>query len=185
MKRSALLIAIIALCSAVWFAIPPAEHAWRIADASFAQERRFSDWFHSVSSGQFAIRVVGHITEAAVLETPLGTIDLPGGAVDYIAFASEAWASAASLRYSPTERTRGELQIIVCLGSSPSWIHRPPPSALPALYTGGWTAYYRGTDKKAWSGGFHHGIRWGDFTYWDEAGNITHREVWENGQKKG
>jgi hypothetical protein len=55
---------------------------------------------------------------------------------------------------------------------------------MPIFLTGGWNAYYAGTDKTAWSGGFYHGVRWGRFTYWDEAGNITNREEWENGIKK-
>lgn len=185
MKRLALPLTAIAMGGVVWMAIPPAEQVWHVADASITQEHTFSDWFHSFSSGQFAIRVVGKLSEPALLETPLGPIDLPKGDLDFIAFASEAWQSTAALRYLPGQGTIGDLKITACLGSSPAWVDRPPPSALPRLYTGGWTAYYPGTDKKAWTGGFHHGAKWGEFIYWDEAGNITHREEWDNGRRKG
>jgi len=185
MKHFAILIAFIALSGAAWLAIPPSEHVWRVANASMAQERRFSDWFHSFSSGLLAIRVVGTLSKPARVETPLGPIDLPQGDVDFIAFAAEAWSSTARVRYVPSQGTDGHLTISVCLGSNPHWVRRPPPSALPSLYTGGWTAYYPGTDHKAWTGGFHHGIKWGDFTYWDEEGKIIRLEEWEDGHKKG
>ena len=183
-KCFAILLGFIVLCGATWFVIPPAEHVWQISDASIAQERRFLDWFHSFSSGLLAIRIIGNLTEPAQVETPLGRIDLPQGELDFIVFGSEAWTSAATLRYSPAQNTRGNLKFVVCIGSSPLWFRRPPPSALPTLYTGGWTAYYPRTDSKAWNGRFHHGIKWGEFTYWDEAGNIMHQEEWENGRKK-
>lgn len=185
MKRFALISAFVFLCGAAWFAIPPAVHVWNISDASAAQERLFSDWFHSFSSGLLAIRIVGNLSDPARIETPLGPIELPRGDIDFIAYADEAWSSAATVRYAPSQGTKGHLNISVCLGSCPVWVRRPPSSALPALYTGGWTAYYPGTDKKAWSGTFHHGIRWGKFTYWDEEGKITHQEEWTNGKKEG
>jgi len=185
MKRFAFAITFIVLVSAAWLALPPAVHVWRIDDVSTPQERRFSDWFRSFSSGQFAVRVVGNLTEPTLVETPLGSIDLPQGDIDFIAFASEAWSSAATVRYSPSEGTKGHLTISVCLGSNPSWVRRPPPAALPTLYTGGWTAYYPDTDTKAWTGGFYHGMKRGEFTYWDQEGNITQQEEWENGKKKG
>jgi hypothetical protein len=185
MKRLAIMIAFIALCGAAWFAIPPAEHIWNVDDVSIAHERLFSDRFHSFSSGLLAIRIVGNLTESVQVETPLGPIELPRGDIDLITYADEAWSSSAAVRYAPSKGTKGHLKISVCLGACPDWVRRPPPSAIPVLYTGVWTTYYPGTNMKAWSGGFHHGIQWGEFTFWDEAGNITHKEEWESGKKKG
>jgi hypothetical protein len=185
MKPLAVIIAVIILSGMAWLAIPPAEHVWNIDDVSIAQECLFSDKFHSFSSGLLAVRIVGNLTEPAQVETPLGPIELPRGEIDLITYAHEAWSSSATVRYAPSKGTKGNLKISMCLGACPNWVRRPPPSALPVLYTGGWTTYYPRTDKKAWSGGFHHGIKWGEFTFWDEAGNITHKEEWENGKKKG
>jgi hypothetical protein len=185
MKRVAILITLFVFCGAAWLAIPPAVHVWKLSDASTVQERRFADWFHSFNSGLLAVRITGNLAGPAQVLTPLGPIELPRGDIDFIVYTHEAWSSSATVRYSPSEDTKGHLMISVCLGSNPTWVRRPPPSALPALYTGGWTAYYPGTDKKAWTGGFHHGIKWGEFTYWDEGGKITHREEWENGKIKG
>ena len=185
MKRLAIMIAVVILCGVAWLAIPPSEHVWNIDDASVTQERLFSDGFHSFSSGLLAVRIVGNLTEPAQVDSPLGPIELPKGDIDLIAYADEAWSSSAKIRYEPSKGTKGHLTISVCFGACPNWVRRPPPSALPVLYTGGWTTYYPGTDKKAWSGGFHHGVKWGDFTFWDEVGNITHKEEWESGKKKG
>jgi len=185
MKRIVLILAFVVVASAAWFAFPPAVHVWSVSDLSTKQERTFSDWFHSFSSGLLAVRIVGSLTESARLDTPLGPIALPKGDFDFITYASEAWSSSAIIQYLPPDGTKGSLTISVCLGSRPSWIHRPPSSALPVLYTGGWTAYHQGTEKKAWTGGFHHGVKWGEFTFWDRDGNVTHSEVWENGNKKG
>lgn len=154
MRRSLILV-FLAIVGAAWFAFPPAVHVWSIPDASTKQERRFSDWFHSFSSGLLAVRIVGILSEPAHVDTPIGPIILPAGDFDFIAYASEAWSSSATICFSPSEGTKGNLTISVCLGSCPPWVHRPPPSALPTLFTGGWTAYHPGTDKKAWTGGFH------------------------------
>jgi hypothetical protein len=184
MKRLLTILVVLVLAIIAYLSFPPAEHVWNISNPTGIQERRFTDWFHSFSSGLLAIRIVGDLSEPALLETPLGSIDLPSGRFDIIAFAHEAWLSSARLRYKSTEKNKGEFKIIVCLGSCPTWINHAPASALPTLYTGGWTAYHGGTEKKAWSGGFHNGKKWGDFIYWDEAGRIIKKERWENGIKQ-
>lgn len=184
MKRYTVIFSIFVTAGFAWLAVLSADHIWVIGDVAKPQERSFTDWFHSFSSGQMAIRVTGNLDAPAVLDTPLGQIDLPTGDFDFITYASESWSSSATFRYTPIQNTKGKLRITVCLGSNPDWVHRPPPSALPTLYTGGWTAYYTGTDKKAWHGGFHHGQKWGEFVFWDEAGNITKKEEWEAGRKK-
>jgi len=184
MKRLSLIAALCTAIGAAWFFLPPAEHIWSLSDVSRAQEHTVTDWFHSILDGQMAIRVIGSLDSPAILETPLGSIELPPAEFDFIAFSSESWSSSATLRFSPTAGAKGYIKTLVCLGSGPEWTRRPPSSALPKLYTGGWTAYYPGTDIKAWTGGFHQGIRWGEFIYYDQSGKITRREEWENGRKK-
>ena len=122
--------------------------------------------------------------EPAILSTPLGQVDLPTGDFDLIAIENEAYTPRADFRFTPSDGAKGFVTVTVCLGSGATWAYRPPPTALPIFRTGGWNTYYAGTDKMAWSGGFYHGVRSGEFTYWDEAGNITNREEWENGTKK-
>ncbi len=184
MKPTAWVVGLLAIVVAAWFAFPHAVHVWKITDASKTQERRFTDSFHSFASGLFALRIVGTLSEPAEIVSPIGRIELPAGDFDFIAYDCEAWSSSETLQYLPSQSAKGNVTISVCLGFCPVWVHRPPPSALPAQYTGGWTAYYPGTDTKAWSGGFYHGVKWGRFTYFDQSGKITHQEDWENGKKK-
>jgi len=184
-KRLVFVTVSLALLGAVWVALPPAVHVWSIPDAAKRQERRFSDWFHSFSSGLFAIRIIGNLSKPAHLETPLGQIELPEGDFDFITYASESWSTSATIKLSPSEGSEGNLTVFVCFGSCPPWVLRPPSTAQPVLYTGRWTAYHPGTDKKAWTGEFHQGVKWGEFTFWDQEGNVTRNEIWDNGTRKG
>ena len=184
MKRVSVIAAVCVTIAAVWLLLPPREHVWTISDATKSQEHRFTDWLHSIMDGEMAIRVTGDLTAPAILDTPLGQMNLPAGKFDFITYTAEAWSSSAILRFSPTAGTKGSVKAVVCLGSNPMWVQRPPQKALPILYTGGWTAYYDGTDTKAWQGGFHLGQKWGEFVFWDQSGNVTKREEWENGKKK-
>jgi hypothetical protein len=52
-----------------------------------------------------AVRVVGSLAEPAHLDAPIGPMELPAGDFDFIAFASEAWSSSATFRFSPSEGT--------------------------------------------------------------------------------
>jgi len=120
------MIAVVIMCGAAWLAIPPSEHVWNIDDASVTQERLFSDWFNSFSSGLLAVRIVGNLTEPAQVEPPLGPIELPKGDIDLIAYDDEAWSSSAKVRYAPSKGTKGHLTISVCFGACPNWVRRPP-----------------------------------------------------------
>ena len=155
-----------------------------ISDVSKTQEiTQVSEWLDFWYSGLLAIRVTGHLTQSAVLESPLGTIELPVGNFDFIAASPEAWSKSARLRYMPTPNTQGDIKVMVCFGVPPHWLKRPPPEAQPARYTGGWTAYFPGTDQKALQGGFYHGQRAGEFIYWDQNGAVIGKETWVDGKK--
>lgn len=156
-----------------------------ISDVSKTQEiTRVSDWLDSWSSGLLAIRITGHLTQSAVLESPMGTIGLPVGNFDFIVASREAWSRSAVLRYVPSPNTQGDVKVTVCFGVYPDWLKRPPPEAQPALYTGGWTAYFPGTDHKAWQGGFSHGQKAGEFIFWDQNGAVMRKEAWIDGKKQ-
>ena len=178
------LAVIVVLAVGIWFLLPPKEHVWRISDVTTSQDHKVAVSSLWMDSGVMAIRVTGHLSAPAFLSTPLGQIDLPSGNFDLIVTEAESYSSHADLRFTPTNGAKGFVTVAIALGFAPTWARRPPSTAIPTLTTGGWTAYYAGTDKKAWVGGFYHGVKSGIFTYWDEAGNITNREEWENGTKK-
>ena len=181
------LAVIVVLAVGTWFLLSPNEYVWRISDVTTSQDHKVAvshyRWLLT-ADGLMAIRATGHLSEPAILSTPLGQVDLPTGDFDLIAIENEAYTPRADFRFTPSDGAKGFVTVTVCLGSGATWAYRPPPTALPIFRTGGWNTYYAGTDKMAWSGGFYHGVRSGEFTYWDEAGNITNREEWENGTKK-
>jgi hypothetical protein len=162
-----------------WALLPSPTQIWVISDPSQAQERSFSDRFHSFTSGLMAFRVTGTLSSEASLVTPLGILNLPAGPFDLIAFGQETWTTSATVGFLPGQQGKGTLRIEVAIGACPTWVRRPPPEAMPALYSGGWTAYYPGTKLKAWSGSFSHGAKSGEFRFWDRDGRLTKTERWD------
>lgn len=117
---------------AVWLILPPSIHTWRITDVTVPQERQFSDWFNSWSTGLLAIRISGHSELPANLTTPLGTIQVGPGEFDYITYAHEVWSNRARVAFVPLERSKdsdGEILIQVCLGFTPQWVIATPEDA--------------------------------------------------------
>jgi len=126
------LITLVVGVLAVWLILPPSIHTWRITDVTVPQERQFSDWFNSWSTGLLAIRISGHSERSANLTTPLGTIQVGPGKFDYITYAHEAWSSRARVTFMPLEESEdsdGEVMIQVCLGFTPQWVKATPENA--------------------------------------------------------